>query len=189
MSAAYPFVLQPHPGARPSLTLGVTGRIERDRDGVLRVTYFIDGDLTRINCPPQQGADFADDLWRHTCCELFIAQKAATEYYEFNFSPSCAWAIYRFVRTRERASGKLDAATLDPHIVVRRDAARCELQATVRLGQLAPAYAGANLMLGVSAVIEDDTGALSYWALRHPLEKPDFHHPQAFALELDEVRH
>ena len=44
------------------------------------------------------------------------------------------------------------------------------------------------LALVVSAVIEDDSGALSYWALRHPPGKPDFHHPDAFAMELDEVR-
>jgi hypothetical protein len=38
-------------------------------------------------------------------------------------------------------------------------------------------------------VIEEIDGALSYWALRHAPGKPDFHHRDAFALELDEVRH
>ena len=28
---------------------------------------------------------------------------------------------------------------------------------------------------GLSAVIEDDAGALSYWALHHAKAKPDFH--------------
>jgi hypothetical protein len=40
------------------------------------------------------------------------------------------------------------------------------------------------LFLGLSTVIEDDTGTLSYWALKHPSGKPDFHHPDAFALEI-----
>jgi hypothetical protein len=39
--------------------------------------------------------------------------------------------------------------------------------------------------LGLSAVIEDLDGVLSYWALRHPPGKPDFHHPDTFALEID----
>jgi hypothetical protein len=43
------------------------------------------------------------------------------------------------------------------------------------------------LRLGLSAVIEDDNGSLSYWALKHPSGKPDFHHPDAFALEIDVV--
>ena len=34
------------------------------------------------------------------------------------------------------------------------------------------------------AVIEENDGRLSYWALRHAPGKPDFHHPEAFALEL-----
>jgi hypothetical protein len=37
--------------------------------------------------------------------------------------------------------------------------------------------------------VEDRSGSLSYWALRHAAGKPDFHHPDAFALELDEVRY
>ena len=46
-----------------------------------------------------------------------------------------------------------------------------------------------KLKLGLSAVIEGADGGLSYWALRHPPGKPDFHHPEAFVLELDEIRH
>ena len=42
-----------------------------------------------------------------------------------------------------------------------------------------------KLVLALSAVIEHLDGRISYWALRHPPGKPDFHHPQGFALELD----
>jgi hypothetical protein len=38
--------------------------------------------------------------------------------------------------------------------------------------------------LGLSAVIEEANGRLSYWALAHPPGKPDFHHSDCFALEL-----
>jgi hypothetical protein len=37
-------------------------------------------------------------------------------------------------------------------------------------------------------VVEDEAGAFAYWALKHPPGKPDFHHPDAFALVLDEIR-
>ena len=36
----------------------------------------------------------------------------------------------------------------------------------------------------LTAVVEDDRGSLSYWALRHAPGNPDFHDPDAFALEL-----
>jgi len=43
--------------------------------------------------------------------------------------------------------------------------------------------------VALCVVIEERNGALSgafsYWALRHPLQRPDFHHPDGFALELD----
>jgi hypothetical protein len=38
--------------------------------------------------------------------------------------------------------------------------------------------------LGLSAVIEATDGTISYWALAHPSDKPDFHHPDSFVLEL-----
>jgi hypothetical protein len=34
-------------------------------------------------------------------------------------------------------------------------------------------------------VVEDQSGKLSYWAVRHPPGKPDFHHPDCFALDLE----
>jgi hypothetical protein len=40
------------------------------------------------------------------------------------------------------------------------------------------------LRLGLSAVIEENDGTISYWALKHLPGKPDFHHPDSFALEL-----
>ena len=33
-------------------------------------------------------------------------------------------------------------------------------------------------------VIEDRAGQLSYWALKHPREEPDFHHADGFVLSL-----
>jgi len=38
--------------------------------------------------------------------------------------------------------------------------------------------------VGISAVIEDVSGAKAYWALKHPSGTPDFHHAESFALAL-----
>ena len=40
------------------------------------------------------------------------------------------------------------------------------------------------LQLALAAVIEDHRGRLSYWALEHPVGKPDFHHPDGYTIEL-----
>lgn len=152
------------------------------------VRYVFEGDIDRVRVPARQAPRFADNLWRHTCCEIFIARKGHSDYVELNFSPSGEWAVYAFARQRERVPLAAPADALDPHITVCRSAGKFELDAVVRVDRLPPTYADATLVLGLSAVVEDADGSLSYWALKHPLDKPDFHHPDAFALELNEVR-
>jgi hypothetical protein len=41
-----------------------------------------------------------------------------------------------------------------------------------------------HLRIALAAVIEDEKGRFSYWGLRHAPGKPDFHHPDGFALEV-----
>jgi hypothetical protein len=71
-----------------------------------------------------------------------------------------------------------------PEISIRRGDGGLELESTVRLGHLAGLRDARHLRVAMAAVIEDDTGGLSYWGLRHPPGKPDFHHPNGFALEV-----
>ena len=188
-SAAYPFSLIPHPATADVALTAITGHLRRTRDA-LWVRYVLAGDIERLRIPAHQPACFADGLWRRTCCELFVARKGEAAYHECNFSPSGEWAAYAFTRTRERAAGANEQAliALDPDISVRRGAETLELQATVRLDRLSARYTGGALLLAVSVVIEHRDGSLSYWALAHPQAQPDFHHPDAFVLELDEVR-
>ena len=41
-----------------------------------------------------------------------------------------------------------------------------------------------ELRMGLSAVIEEEGGVFSYWALAHPPGAPDFHHAACFAARL-----
>ena len=154
--------------------------------GHLSLTYVAEGDLERVRIPPPREPRIAQRLWQHTCFEVFIRAGASAAYHELNFSPSREWAAFAFERYREGAP--LMNQALDPRIAVRAAEGKITLEASVRLDRLSPAFADAPLTLGLSAVIEERGGALSYWALRHPAGKPDFHHAEAFALELDEAR-
>jgi len=113
---------------------------------------------------------------------VFIAEKGQQSYWEFNFSPSGEWAAYAFESYRD--GGPIDDDGLHPKIQVRSAANSFELDAIVRLDRLPLARPGTSLRLGLSAVIEENDGTLSYWALKHPTGKPDFHHPDSFDLEL-----
>jgi hypothetical protein len=71
-----------------------------------------------------------------------------------------------------------------PQIALRSAGGRLELDTVVRLDALSPIHPRASLRIALSAIVEAGEG-LSYWALRHPADKPDFHHADGFALILE----
>ncbi len=146
------------------------------------MTFRLDGDIPRIRVPSPGAPRFATQLWRHTCFEAFIAVEGQPAYHEFNFAPSGEWAVYAFRGYRN--GGPLANEMMRPHIAVRSTGSRLELDAVVRLDSLSAIHPRASLRIGLSAVIEASDG-LSYWALRHPADKPDFHDADGFALLLE----
>lgn len=188
---SHPFTLSAHPLATSAAVRRISGHVARLSSTTLMITYTLEGDLNQVRVPARKSARFADELWRHTCCEMFIQGNDAPAYHEFNFSPSGEWAVYRFARPRQRVplGDDVTVERLNPNITVCQAEGKLELDAVVHLERIAPADVDAKLKLGISTVVEDQTGRLSYWALHHPAGQPDFHHPDAFTLELDEVRH
>ena len=145
---------------------------------ILTVAFVLEGDLSGLRITEPQPSRQVHSLWRHTCCEAFVMAGEGPGYREFHFSPSGEWAVYAFRGYRE--GGELEGE-LAPGIVVRRSGDRLELYA-----EIPPVFlpSGRSLRLGLSAVVEDADGMLSYWALRHHPGKPDFHHTDTFALQL-----
>jgi hypothetical protein len=177
-----PALLTAHPSTPSDAvrSLGVQARVEEPDLLVFR--YSLDADMSRVRVPLSGAGGRADALWKHTCFEAFVAPADAPGYHEFNFSPSLDWAIYRFSAYREGMSpAEIGGA---PEISVRRGDDGLELHSVVRLGRLADLCDARHLRIALAAVIEDENGRLSYWGLRHPSGKPDFHHPNGFTLEV-----
>jgi hypothetical protein len=173
-----------HRDGSPGAVRGIRASPARVAGGALAIRFRLEADRARLRIPQPVAPGRADGLWRHTCFEAFVSRAGAAAYREFNFSPSGEWAAYAFHRYREGGSNL--EGDFDPQISVRQDAGWLELSAVIPSALLPPGPADAPLRIGLSAVIEDRDGSLSYWALRHPHGKPDFHHPDAFALELKE---
>lgn len=149
-------------------------------EGQLGFYFVLEGDTAAVKMPVAGQSDRADELWKHTCCEAFVAGPAVGGYSEFNFSPSGAWAAYQF--TGYRAGMKPVAVVADPVITVRHSAERIELDALI--GSRSIPLGEQGLHLGLAVVIEDKAGRLSYWALAHPEARPDFHHAGGFKFPL-----
>ena len=176
-------VLQPHPETSHPAVESIESTLCWTPSRVLTVTYTLGGVVDQLRIPAYRSARRLDDLWRHTCFELFVGAKNDAEYYEFNFSPSGEWAAYGFRDYRD--GGPFNSDGIEPKIAVQRDARTLELNAVVRLDCLPGIHSGISLSLGLSAVIEDCNGSLSYWALKHPPGKPDFHHSDNFTLQIE----
>lgn len=149
--------------------------IEVQREAAnLLLRYRVRGRIPDIIVPPTTTPSRGDELWKHTCFEAFVRSRAEG-YREFNFSPSTEWAAYAFSGYRQ---GMQPLPLLPPEITTQASDVRFGLRA-------APKVEGTtHLRVGLSAVIEEANGRKSYWALAHPPGKPDFHHPDCFALEL-----
>jgi len=179
-------ILLPHPVSMPGALQDVVHELSvlvaRPEADLLTLSYRLSGDLDALQLPESKASVRTDGLWRRSCFEAFIGHGGAPDYWEYNFSPSGAWAAYHFSAYREGMAPLLKGAAPMVTPRIRTDA----IEVSVRLDLSWLARAGAvGLRLGLAAVVEDKARVLSYWALKHPAEKPDFHHRDSFVVELD----
>jgi hypothetical protein len=180
-------ILLPHPvsekGGSQDVVQELSVAVARPGPDALKLTYRLAGDLRALNFPEPRAAVRADGLWRHSCFEAFLGRVGASDYWEYNFSSSGAWAAYHFTAYREGMAPLMKGAP--PAISTSLGSETLELTVTMDLSWLARSVAMVGLRLGLAAIVEDKVRVLSYWALKHPAEKPDFHHSDSFVVELD----
>lgn len=174
--------LTAHPSNPSDAVRSVVARLRAEESGVVVFEYSLAADMSRICVAPSGTGGRADELWKHTCFEAFVAPADAPGYYEFNFSPALDWAIYRFSSYRQAMPlAEIDQA---PEIAVRQSDDGLQLKSAVCLGDLAGVGDARSLRIALTAVIEEKNGRLSYWALRHAPGKPDFHDSLGFTLQV-----
>jgi hypothetical protein len=174
--------LSAHPTTQCESVQRLDVRLSFQSPGFLTLSYTLRADMSRIRVGTEVTPAPADGLWKHTCFEAFLRPGESQGYYEFNFSPTKQWAVYRFDAYREGMT-PMDLAT-PPDISTHKAADHLELQATFPLPFNADAGAARHIKLALAAVVEEDSGRLCYWSGRHPQGKPDFHHADGFAFEL-----
>lgn len=153
--------------------------IAHGASGQITVMYRVSGEINALDIPVQSKQDRADGLWKNTCFEIFIGNFEDESYLEYNFSPSGQWAVYQFARYR---SDMADVDTSAPNVGYEQSVESLTLTAKFAVPD---AWRGRSLRVGISAVIATKTGDISYWAAAHPAGKPDFHHKDCFAVQLE----
>ena len=177
-----PTQLALHRRSRSAAVAAIAVQASRPEPGRLHLQYSVTGRIDALRLAPLAEPARRDGLWRTTCFEAFLRATAGTAYTELNFAPSTAWAAYRFRAYREDMQVAQEVGP--PRIETRAASDRFELRASLTLDGLPR---DEPWQLGLSAVIEESDGSLSYWALAHPPGKPDFHHSDCFAAVLPSV--
>lgn len=167
--------LHPHPATPASAVEAVEVELHAPSAGQLRLRYEVRG-TGRLLLPAPADPERADELWKQTCFEVFTREGGAQCYDEFNFSPSTRWGNYRFAAYR---SGMTRPEAAPPRVEGGAAGNAYVLHAAFDLPGVGP------WRLGLAAVLEEQGGTKSYWALAHPAAAPDFHHADGFALALD----
>jgi hypothetical protein len=166
--------LAPHPDFPPRSVRGVEVQWV-ETGNALRLRYRVDGH-DKLVIPPFAGRGRADELWRTTCFELYIQPGRDTPYVEFNFSPSQRWAAYDFedyragMRPRPLSAEPVGEAATGERLFVQ--------DVLLDTAALPPK----PWRIGLSAILEEEDGTISYWALGHGAGRPDFHHPDGWML-------
>lgn len=165
---------------------GLTGirlysRVAREGD-LLKVEFRMSGERAGEIVLPQQSASPSrkDGLWEATCLELFFAEAAQPWYWEANLSPSLDWQLYHFRGYREGRKPETRARSFKGERLEENSAGQGFLLTVDTAGLFTPRAA---LDVGISAVLVDQAGKQSFWALAHAGPKPDFHQRKSFVLQ------
>lgn len=169
------YQLLAHPDFPPNAVQGIRVEWDRSTVGLLTLRYQVERS-TALILPAQQVCGRGDKLWEATCFELFLADQGKL-YREYNFSPSGQWAAYGFDDYRT-LRGHIEVGA-NPKIHCQRSADIFTLSVQLNDCELVTASRAS-----LSAVIVEDGGQTSYWALAHGGQKPDFHDPTCFQISL-----
>jgi hypothetical protein len=171
--------LKPFPGTPPHSAALLTVDVTRTPAGI-DVHYALSGQIDALKIPATLPPERRDNLWHHTCFELFVKPDGGTWYREFNLSPSTCWAVYDFTDFRKGVTNPPIA--VPPRIKATTSDSLLELHASITW----PDAPKGPWTLAVSTVVEEQAGGKYYWALAHPAGKADFHNPASFVLPLQE---
>ena len=166
-----------HPQSPPVAVRSIGVDVNADGHGGLHLRYDVSGELDQLVFASPAAPAREHRLWQRSCFEIFLKVPGEEGYQEYNFSPSGAWAAYGFSGRRagmwdlDRSQAPLITCGIIENAFV--------VDVTLVNALTIP---DAPMLVGISTIIEEKSGAFSYWAIAHPQGTADFHHSDCFAL-------
>lgn len=170
------FTLTPYdPSTPPKITIDC--ELNTTADSVF-ISYKVQGELPAIDLGEGQPHHArVIKLWEKSCFELFI-KNAEDNYIEFNFSPEFEWNCFYFIKKGDALAeyARMDSVKFDIllsldvfHLIVELDKKK-----------FPDHFFQGRIQAGITSVIKEKTGKLSYWALSHHDTRPNFHDFRSF---------
>jgi hypothetical protein len=174
------FVLEPFPDLPFPGGVRVSGQARR-QGSELQLEWRLEGPVGLLALPlPESPPERRHGLWEATCFECFLASPDRPGYWEFNLSPAGHWNVFRFDGYR---SGMRDETAFDAlPVAVAHGPGTCHV--SLRLDTTQLGIADDPWLLGISTVLAESDGHVTYWALLHPALQPDFHQAAGFRIGL-----
>lgn len=145
----------------------------------LFISYKMTGNLASIDLGDEDPKHArVIKLWEKSCFELFIKNQNDS-YIEFNFSPEFEWNAFFFEKKGDALKEfvKIDKLKID--ILLSKDV--FQLIVEIDKGKFPTGFfEGQEHLAGITSVIKDKSGSLSYWALSHEDTRPNFHDFRSF---------
>lgn len=171
-------VLIPFPESALNNNISVETQIIFKLPLLLTAEFQVKDPNQTIKWPPKQNpAVRCDDLWKTTCLETFFSAGENNDdpYVEINCSPNGNWNAYSFSRYRE---GMTPSSKI--HVELKKTQDESKTPSPVFLLEIRSTEPLKIKSISTTMVIEFITGEKSYWALRHPSPKADFHNKEVW---------
>lgn len=147
-------------------------------EDVFYISYKVQGDLPGLDLG-SEGPKHARviKLWEKSCFELFIKNQK-DNYMEFNFSPEFEWNAFYFEKKGDALAeyARMDKVEFD--ILLSLDV--FHLIVKIEKKKFPDGFFDGELSVGITSVIKNKKGELSYWALSHQDTRPNFHDFRSF---------
>ena len=173
------FSLIPYPNL-PSVDIPIEAELNFNDESIF-VSFRIQKNLAQVdlgNSTPHKARILK--LWEKTCFELFIKNKS-DQYIEFNFSPNFEWNCFYFNKQGDPLREWENMPRPESDILL--SAEHFFMFVNIKKEFFPKGFFEKNrkLSAGITCVIKDKLGDISYWALAHTdMTRPNFHHFDSF---------
>ena len=141
----------------------------------VQISFVVKGELDAYIFLQKLKLQRANELWKATCFELFLANSQKEEYYEINFSSSLAWNFYYL--KNYRAEVQELKLLHEPKIEVYYHADELHIDFELETEILATENFD---LYNVASICLTKDKLRTFWSVKHKKDVPDFHNRDNF---------